>query len=364
MENQPRLIAYYLPQYYPTPENDEFWGKGFTEWTNVTKAKPLFRNHRQPFLPSDLGFYDLRIPEVREQQAILAKEAGIYGFCYWHYWFGNGKKTLERPLKEVIASKKPDFPFCIAWANDTWSGRWHGLDDKIIFKQEYLGKKDYTAFFYDSLPLFEDSRYMKIDNKPIFKIYMPMALPDLSLFLALWHGLAQKNGFDGMYFIGIGNKVCLENGYDGYVSNGPVIPDSARYTTKFESAYYLLNGHRLRDKIRNFPHIGPQVFKYSAVVKAVLNEPLSPNEFPLVLPNWDNTPRSARRGTVLQGSTPDQYGIYLRKALKLVEKKKKGEQLIFIKSWNEWAEGNILEPSIQWGKAYLSETRRILNREF
>jgi hypothetical protein len=355
-----RCIAYYLPQFHPTRENDQFWGKGFTEWTNVTKAKPLFRNHLQPFLPSDLGFYDLRIPEVREQQAALAKEAGIYGFCYWHYWFGNGKKTLERPLQDVMYTKKPDFPFCIAWANDTWSGRWHGLDDKIIFKQEYPGKKDYTDFFYDCLPMFEDSRYIKVNNKPLFKLYKPLDLPDIEMFLELWRNLALQHGFGGMYFVGIGDKSCISKGYDGFVSNGPVIPEKARYKTKFDSAFYLLFGKRLADKVRNFPHSGPQVFKYADVVEAILNEPLDTCEFPMVLPNWDNTPRSLRRGTVLQGSTPGLYGKYLEKALKLVTNKIPGEQIVFIKSWNEWAEGNVLEPSLDWGDAYLKETKEIL----
>ena len=187
-----------------------------------------------------------------------------------------------------------------------------------------------------------------------------MDIPDTELFLDVWRSLAVQHGFDGIYFVGIGSKDCVNRGFDGFVANGPVIPEKARYKTKFDSAFYLLFGKRLSDKARNFPYSGPQVFKYSDVVNTVLDEPLEKREFPMVLPNWDNTPRASRRGTVLQGSTPELYGKYLEKALKLVTDKRPEEQIIFIKSWNEWAEGNVLEPSINWGNSYLRKTKEIL----
>lgn len=201
-----RVIAFYLPQFHPTVENDKFWGKGFTEWINVAKAKPLFRGHNQPRIPADLGFYDLRMPEIREEQAKLAKEAGIEGFCYWHYWFGNGIQTLERPFNEVLESKEPDFPFCLGWANHSWTTKtWDKgkskSDDTMIFEQKYPGVEDYKKHFYEILPALKDKRYITVDGKPLFYIWDPNNLPNPKEFINLWKKLAYKNGLQGMYFI-------------------------------------------------------------------------------------------------------------------------------------------------------------------
>jgi lipopolysaccharide biosynthesis protein len=196
-----RPIAFYLPQFHPIPENDEWWGKGFSEWTNVTKAKPLFEGHKQPHFPADMGYYDLRVPEVREQQAQLARDAGIEGFCYWHYYFGNGKRLLERPFNEVLKSGKPDFPFCLAWANESWSGIWHGASDRILINQEYLGLKDYEAHFYDLLPAFLDKRYIRVEDKPLFLIYNPTDLPDMQEFCDIFKNLAVKNNLKGIHLV-------------------------------------------------------------------------------------------------------------------------------------------------------------------
>src|SRR5664280_2947039 len=202
MAGKAKIIAYYLPQFHPIPENDLWWGKGFTEWTNVGKAKPLYNGHYQPRIPADLGYYDLRVPEVREAQSELAKLYGIEGFCYWHYWFGHGKRLLERPFNEVLKSGKPDFPFCLSWANETWKGFSHGLKNRnILIEQLYTGKDDYEAHFYEVLPALKDKRYMSIDGKPVFMIYMPHQLPDPRSFIDLWQNLSVKNGLDGMFFI-------------------------------------------------------------------------------------------------------------------------------------------------------------------
>jgi lipopolysaccharide biosynthesis protein len=169
-----RSIAFYLPQFHPIKENNEWWGKGFTEWTNVGKARPLFKGHYQPRIPADLGYYDLRLDEVRVEQALMAKEFGIEGFCYWHYWFGNGRTLLERPFKEVLESGSPDFPFCLAWANETWKGFAHGLKNRnVLIEQKYLGERDDTDHFYKVLPAFKDKRYIKVNSKPVFLIYKP-----------------------------------------------------------------------------------------------------------------------------------------------------------------------------------------------
>jgi hypothetical protein len=195
-----RLIAFYLPQFHPVPENDAWWGKGFTEWTNVTKARPLFRGHYQPRLPADLGYYDLRVPEVREAQAELARNNGIEGFCYYHYWFA-GKRILERPFQEVVSSGKPDFPFCLCWANQTWTGIWHGAPGRVLVEQTYPGAQDNREHFMAVCSAFLDSRYLQIDSRPIFVIYKPLEFLEVSRFIKQWQELAIEIGLPGLHFI-------------------------------------------------------------------------------------------------------------------------------------------------------------------
>ena len=203
-----RVIAYYLPQFHPIKENDEMWGKGFTEWMNVVRAKPLFRGHYQPRLPADLGFYDLRLPEIREAQVALARDAGIEGFCYWHYWMGNGRTLLERPFQEVVSSGKPDFPFCLCWANHSWTTKtWNSgkrlATRSVLIEQQYPGKEDYIAHFNYCLPAFKYKRYITVEGKPLFGIFDPFLHKDLKTFISVWRQLAEENGLKGIYFYAI-----------------------------------------------------------------------------------------------------------------------------------------------------------------
>lgn len=198
---KPLLVALYLPQFHPIPENDTWWGKGFTEWTNVAKARRLFPGHYQPHVPADLGFYDLRVPETRQAQADLAQQYGIGAFCYYHYWFA-GRRLLERPFNEVLSSGKPDFPFCLCWANQTWTGIWHGAPDRVLIEQTYPGSDDATKHFYALLPAFKDPRYVCMDGKPMFLIFRPDDLPDSRNFINLWQKLARENGLAGIHFVG------------------------------------------------------------------------------------------------------------------------------------------------------------------
>lgn len=360
-KNLARLIAFYLPQFHPIPENDQWWGKGFTEWTNVTKAKPIFRGHHQPNLPSDLGFYDLRVPEVREVQAELARKYGIEGFCYWHYWFGNGKRILERPFQEVLKSGKPDFPFCLGWANQTWTGIWHGASNRILIEQQYPGKEDYTNHFYEILEAFHDKRYLTIDGKKIFIIYAPPELPEPQVFTDLWRELAVKEGLGDLFLIGILNNrnkhKYKQYGCDAFTINAPLqqildLPrgknkNNFKYFKQWQSIgkYFFKNRQKLR------------IYEYQDIVDYYLNEPLDPKEFPLVLPNWDNTPRSTYDGIVLSNSNPELFRKMLKKALEQIEERSPEHKLIFVKSWNEWAEGNYLEPDRQFGLGYLEAVR-------
>jgi glycosyltransferase involved in cell wall biosynthesis/predicted nucleic acid-binding Zn-ribbon protein len=350
-EPDTRLIAFYLPQFHPIPENDEWWEKGFTEWTNVAKAKPLFPGHEQPIFPGDLGYYDLRLPEVREAQAELAKAYGIEGFCYWHYWFGGGKRLLERPFNEVVKSGRPDFPFCLSWANHTWSGIWHGCPDRILIEQTYPGIEDFTAHFYAMLEAFRDSRYMKVDGRNIFCVYRPYDLEGAKLFMDTWRGLAEKEGIPGFYFIAITDYPWKkpEDGYDAFTTNPPV-------GMLTHQGIKSLNEEIERIYHNEQPKL-PRIYSYEAFVRNAFPKRTRQLEFyPCIVPNWDNTPRSGVNGFVLHGSTPELFAEHLREAAGLVADRDQDRRVVFIKSWNEWAETNYLEPDLKWGKEYLEKT--------
>src|SRR4051812_43400645 len=212
--NDVRAIALYLPQFHPIPENDRWWGNGFTEWTNTAKAKALYRGHYQPHVPADLGFYDLRVPETRVAQAAMARRYGVEAFCYYHYWFG-GKRLLERPFCEVLASRSPDFPFCLCWANATWTGVWHGDPDRVLIEQTYPGERDYREHFAALLPAFRDPRYVRVDGKPLFMIYKPRDIPDAPGVAALFRRLAEEAGLPGLYLVGVSHLDKWEPRPDG-----------------------------------------------------------------------------------------------------------------------------------------------------
>jgi len=357
MKKKARLIAFYLPQYHPIPENDKWWGKGFTEWTNVGKAKPLFKDHDQPKVPADLGYYDLRLSESRKAQADLAREYGIEGFCYWHYWFGNGKQLLERPFNEVLESGEPDFPFCLAWANETWKGFDHGLQNRnVLIEQLYPGVEDYTAHFYKVLPALKDKRYMTLDNKPIFLIFKPLATNEIGVFIKTWRKLAIDNGLNGIYFVGQKNN--LDNNLDIYWQVGVDAVNTIRlnnYIIKHRSFF-----QKVIDKLRKSFKDIPLVYPYELVSKYFLNpdEDVLENVFPSIIPNWDHTPRSGKEGFVMSDSNPDLFEKHVEQAIGLLHKKRPENKIIFIKSWNEWAEGNYLEPDLKWGKKYLEVLKK------
>lgn len=362
-------LAFYLPQYHPIPENDEWWGKGFTEWTNVGKAKPLFEGHEQPMYPADLGYYDLRIPEVREQQAQMAKENGVHGFIYYHYWFGNGIQLLERIAEEVLASKKPDFPFCFCWANETWSGIWHGLSSKILAEQVYPSAEDLEAHFHYLLPFFKDNRYIKIDNKPVLIIYDPVDLEEKSAqYLEDFRKLALKNGFKGLYIIASNKRPdhlrYKEMGYDGKISHSfqktwiqHILQSEREYISHTEYYKRRLKGIFGIPKPEKKPTVRTQ--NIEVIVDEMEFENADVNTFPMVLSGWDNTPRSAFKGVVLTNNSPSVFRKQLQKAIDFLEKNEKTEPIIVLKSWNEWAEGNILEPDKKNGFDYLNEIKKI-----
>jgi hypothetical protein len=357
----PRFIALYLPQYHPIPENDAWWGNGFTEWTNVTKAKPLFQGHHQPNLPADLGFYDLRVPEVRIAQAELAHEHGIEGFCYWHYWFGNGKRLLDRPFNEVLQSGQPNFPFCLGWANHTWSGIWDGCPERILIEQTYPGKKDYKAHFDALVEAFADERYMKVNGKPIFLVFLPKHLPNSLEFTDYWRELAIQLGFPGLYFIGLSVDPNWNHGADGFdaFSSHPPKDIVDRLPKRLiDRVFRKVLKKDVREFLRDHFAI-PRTYDYQQLVDFVFPDVPHDRRFlPCMVPNWDNTPRSGINGLIFQNSTPELFQKQVKNAILRIEKYPSEEQIILIKSWNEWAEGNYLEPDRRFGKAYLEVIRK------
>lgn len=366
-----RVIAYYLPQFHPIKENDEFWGKGFTEWTNVAKAKPLFKGHYQPQVPADLGFYDLRLPEVREAQATMAKECGVEGFMYWNYWFGRGKKVLEMPIEEIMRTGKPNFPFCIGWANHDWSNKtWKTIGnfkmEKTFLTQEYLGKKDYTDYFNYCLPMFKDKRYITVDDKPLFYIFAPDAIPDIEDFIKLWNKLAIKNGLKGIHFVArvdaigkthvVNDKSYLNDHkqrYDNYIKKGfdAVCSEGCRraeiLSSGFSKKYFRTILKKMRLSSMNS-------HDYMKIINNYYTDSDSLDYvYPQIIPRMDRTPRQGKNAIIYKDNSPEKFRKCIQLAFEKVQDKNYEHRILFLSSWNEWGEGSYMEPDIIFGHEYL-----------
>jgi hypothetical protein len=357
METKARVIAFYLPQYHPIPENDEWWGKGFTEWTNVGKAKQLFKGHYQPRVPADLGYYDLRVPETRKAQADMAREYGLEGFCYWHYWFGDGKRLIERPFNEVLASGEPDFPFCLAWANETWKGFAHGMTNRnILIEQLYPGVDDYAAHFQEVLPAFKDKRYITVDGKPLFMIYKPLASSEVQVFMEIWRKLALENGLKGIWFVGHNNDI--KDTTQMMFSTGVDAINTTRLNKFLITQRTFLR--KAYDKSNRILKRIPLAYSYKVMSEyfIVKEEDIQENVYPSIIPGWDHTARSGKEGLVMTNSTPELFEEHVKVVVDIVKNKQSEHKIVFVKSWNEWAEGNYMEPDLRWGKKYLEALRR------
>jgi hypothetical protein len=353
-----RAIAFYLPQFHPIPENDQWWGKGFTEWTNAAKAKPLFKGHYQPHVPADLGFYDLRLPEARFAQAELAKEHGVEAFCYYHYWFA-GKRLLERPFDEVLASGQPEIPFCLCWANQTWTGIWHGEPDRILIEQTYPGDDDHRRHFDYLVRAFNDGRYLRIEGLPLFLVYDPDDLPNARHVTDLWRSMALRAGLPGLFLVAVHNSADWDPADSGF--------DAVVISRLPPRRYYMKQWATWRNPVRKLKYWYadwrrlPTIHQYRYVVDRLVTSSVDGIEsYPCVIPNWDNTPRSGENGLVMTGSTPELFREHLRKAIDKITHLPPGRRLVFVKSWNEWAEGNHLEPDLQYGRGYLEVIRQEL----
>jgi lipopolysaccharide biosynthesis protein len=344
------VTAMYLPQFHQIPENDEWWGEGFTEWTNVRRAKPLFRGHRQPVVPGELGYYDLTDPSVRERQAALAREYGVDSFCYWHYWF-SGRRLLERPFDEVLAQRTPTLPFFLGWANQSWSGVWHGAPNRILMAQRYP-EGDEIAHFAELQRAFVDDRYVKFNGKPLLLIFSPLDLPNQREFVARYQALAQQAGWPGLYLVawlegrdwGVNYTTHHADGFDAGLYVHFPFQRNARAKLR----------ERERTKDERF---GPTRYPFAKHLPTE-QTPLDGIVHRSVQPNWDNTPRSNRRGAVALGSQPAKFERHMREALMIERANPEGQRLVAIKSWNEWAEGNYVEPDEVHGRGWLDAIRR------
>lgn len=345
-----KAIAFYLPQFHPIPENDRWWGKGFTEWTNVARGRPQFEGHYQPHLPGELGFYDLRLPEVQRRQAELAKAYGLYGFCYHHYWFG-GTRLLRQPLEQLLAAPEIVFPFCLCWANENWTRRWDGKDAEILVSQHHSPEDD-LAFIQDIEPALRDPRYIKVDGKPLLLVYRPSLLPDARATAARWRAYCRDAGIGELYLVSTHafDRVSpLDFGFDAATEFAP----NNIGATPITDSVRLLN-----------PDFKGAVYDYRYLVE-YSQSCLPPADFTLfrsVTPMWDNVARRSSRGTVFAHSSPSLYREALEHVCRYTDRHLPERPIVFINAWNEWAEGAHLEPDQRHGYAYLQATADALAR--
>ena len=371
--NELKLIAFYLPQFHNIPENDEWWGDGFTEWVNVKKAKPYFDGHMQPRLPLNDNYYNLLDDDVKIWQSELAMKYGIDGFCYYHYWF-NGKMLLEKPMEQMLKNKDVKIPFCISWANEAWTKAWVNDSSKVLIAQKYGGRKEWKEHYDYLSKFFHDDRYITIDNKPVFVIYRPEVISCLHEMFNYWKELAIQEGFNGIVFYSQGyteveNRKQTEDIIDGYINYQPSFAFNAinnmnesqnrikakKVFHKISDKFEKTTGYDLRRIIKKGEKSSLKTYEYDSLWKYILENDYSEKDILGAFPSWDNTPRHTDNGTVVVNSSPEKFGKYLLD-LKHVASCRKNK-LIFINAWNEWAEGAVLEPDNINNYKYLEAIR-------
>lgn len=347
----PKVIAFYLPQFHPFPENDKWWGKGFTEWTNVSKAQPNFVGHYQPRLPADLGYYDLRLSEVMEQQAQLARRYGVEGFCFYYYWFG-GKRLLEQPIEQMLATGKPNLPFCLCWANENWTRRWDGQDHEVLMAQSHSPEDD-EAVIKDLMRYFRDARYIRIDGRPLILVYRVTLFPDFAQTAARWRTICREEGLGEIYIAMVESFELVhagshpsQFGCDAAVEFPPLgmaepkPPSGEVINPNFEGQVADYRDLAVRYATRDLPAY---------------------TRFRGVMPSWDNTARRQNNGFCFEHATPGAFQAWLEEAVEQTRAQQYGdERLVFINAWNEWAEGAYLEPDRRFGHTYLEAVKNAL----
>lgn len=355
---KPKVIAINLPQFHPNADNDEWWGKGFTEWTNVVKAKPLFKGHYQPQLPTDLGFYDMRLPETHNEQASLAKEYNIDGFCYYHYWF-SGKRLLNEPIDEILRSKSPDFPFCYFWANETWSRRWSGEEKEVLIKQEYSEEDDRNHANW-CVQSFKDERYIKINGRPLFLIYKPFDLPNPQKTIDIFEEVCKENGISKPFFVASNSHNLDQNPYELGFDHALHFQPRMQVLSEFMKDEATIK-KLIRNALKGIFNAKMRVYSYKKYKERIKNLVMNYPGFPCVLVGFDNTARRGKNAIILKDQSVEIFEESLKVARNEALKLKPNEQIVFINAWNEWAEGNHLEPCRKFGRQYLEAVKRVFN---
>lgn len=375
-----KIISFYLPQFHTFPENDKWWGKGFTEWTNTRKAKPLFKGHYQPHVPYNHDYYDLNDSNVIKRQVTDAKKYGVYGFCFYHYWFKDGKRLMAMPLENYLNDKLLDLHFCISWANEPWTRCWDGGSKEILMPQEYGSEAEWKKHFYYLLPFFKDERYILIDGKPLILIYRPEIIPNLNRMLVLWKKLAIMNGLNGLSVMAQGSTFCrhwsgrkrksaidyylmYEPGYTynalNYKDIRKLLPNAAIYNKLFVHYFLKKIVADIERKIRKSNHTPHDICDYDVLWKAILKNRVYDDYYPGAFTNWDNSARRGCDGRIVVGSTPKKFYAYMVQLIKKTQTRFK-KDCIFINAWNEWAEGAHLEADEKYGYDYLKALKKAL----
>ena len=345
--DNPRLIAFFLTQFHPTPQNNRWWGKGFTEWTNVTKAAPLYEGHYQPHLPSDMGFYDLRLRQTRHEQIALAKQYGIGGFCYHYYWF-SGERILNEPLDDMLADPQSDMPFCLCWANENWTRRWDGADHEILMEQKYRPIDD-ENFIRDLLPVLQDPRYIRVDGKPFLIVYNPQHMPNAKASSEVWRKYCREQGLGEIHIC-----AALTHRNEDYVQFG--------FDSGVEFPPHNVRAPNISAEVDFFQPFYGTVMQYADVAASYVGRQYKGgNVFKTVFPSWDNAARTKARAVAIANGVPDNYEFWLSSTVDAA--KAAGQDLVFINAWNEWAEGCHLEPDRRFGHGFLEATARVLAGE-
>ncbi|WP_343338818.1 hypothetical protein TPELB_10170 [Terrisporobacter petrolearius] len=350
--SNPKIIAFYLPQYHTIPENDKWWGEGFTEWTNTTKSKPLFKGHQQPKTPLNDNYYCLLDKETQEWQAKLAQENGVYGFCYYHYWF-NGKMLLEKPMELMLENKDITLPFCISWANEPWARTWDGKDKEVLMLQEYGDKKEWKEHFNYLLKFFKDKRYIKVDNKPVFLIYRTSNIPNCEEMVNYWDELCKDNGFDGIYLVETINSFqklsCIQNS-SAVVEFEPMLTIRHYLPLYKQGLRYIKKKLSILDKL-----------EYEYIWNRVINKNVDYGKTKYLggFVSWDNTARKGKKGLVLTDFSCEKFEKKLSEQIS--KSSDNNSEFLFINAWNEWAEGTYLEPDTENKFNYLSKLKKIID---
>jgi hypothetical protein len=364
-----KIIPLYLPQFHQISENDEWWGEGFTEWTNVRKSRPLFKNHYQPREPLNDNYYDLTDKETLRWQCQIAKDHGIYGFCFYHYWF-NGKLLLEKPMEILLENKDIEINYCISWANHNWENSWKASpgNEEILIGHDFDDESDWAAHFDYLLKFFKDERYIKEENKPLLIIYIPNIIPKLNKMLNTWTEMAVDAGYDGIKFIfqsamSFHSQGWDRSGFDHGIEFQPGFVSLQK--NRFTKYNLMLHANRIKKKLGIKKRISRKQTKVvthnydEAWEKILALKPSSSTSIPSAFVDWDNTPRKLYAGSVYVGASPEKFEGYFTRLLAKAKYEYQTDK-VFLFAWNEWAEGGYLEPDKRFGYGYLEAIRNAL----